>query len=651
MGNIDSALPVLEVEKKPEKGESEEEESDSSSEEETRKPKKVKVKVDNSWKQSELKDLGLKLTFKNKEDALAINECKIEKWSMDERNKQIEEILTEKNEFIASDIYHVTGPKVTLTENVTVVVKLGKDISKRHKVKVKMHSNGSWKNEDATFKKNSAEFKTTQVEDFVIVGDLVTKKVKIPPEGMTVKVDDTSKMEVEIPAGAVDTDQELDFQIIPPDATAMEKYLTGEDPMCKSVVGVTECIYGESSKAITFKKPVTVKLPFENKPVDDDVTLVMFRMVGNEITMMDRSTEIGMNEGNVCNLQVSAFSGYIASYVRNDALDDPKTIESEIRLLFGKNYIAKILIFRERKNMPTGFPKLWVEIVDKVNVEKVVEKRTQVDKLVELQNSRSQDIKVFDGYRMRIDIVGNLKGLRDIPKSYYLLTYLDVADDNHKMFTVEKKGEVHTSIGIINFYCDKGPHRRCVHSVQMDTVVGFDKVYRTDHESGPRQKRLASGGDEASLMSGFSGHASSSSIGNDAMSMATGVAGYQETQPNQLVRQNSSLSIGSATSLMSQAPLCPALNEGSLYNMAEMIKQGDNGMSLSAQLGMSDNYDTISESSQSQRAAVFKLLKEWTKKQTTTDDAVEELTSALKAAKLKKVAEAFKKAVKKNTSV
>ncbi|XP_046573588.1 uncharacterized protein LOC124281681 [Haliotis rubra] len=647
MGNIDSALPVLEVEKKLNEEESEEE-SDSSSEEETRKPKKVKVKVDNSWKQKELKGLGLKLSFVNKDDALAINECKIETWTMDERNKQIDEILTEKNEFIASDIYHVTGPNLTLTDTVTVVVKLGKDISKRHKVKVKMHKNGAWNNEEATFKKGCAEFRTSEVQDFVIVGDVVTKKVKVPPEGMTVKVDESSKMEVEIPAGAVDADEDLDFQIIPPDATAMEKYLTGEDPVCKSVVGVTECMYGESSKAVIFKKPVTVKLPFDNKPVDDDVTLVMFRMVGNEITMMDRSTEIAMNEGNVCNLQVSAFSGYIASYVKNDALGDPKAVESEIRLLFGKNYIAKILIFRERKVMPTGFPKLWVEIVDKINVDRVVEKRTQVEKLVELENSRSQDIKVFDGYRMRIDIVGNLKGLRDVPKSYYLLTYLDVAEDNHKMFTVEKKGEIHTSIGIINFYCDKGPRRQCVHSVQMDTVVGFDKMYRTDHERHPRQKRLASGGDELSMMSGFSGHASNSSIGNDA---ASAISGYHGNQPHELVRQNSNISIGSAATLMSQAPLCPALNEGSLFNMSEMIKQADDGMSLSAHLGMSDDFDAISQGSQSQRAAVFKLLKEWTKKQTSTDEAVGELTSALKAAKLKKVVESFTKAVKKNKAM
>ena len=61
-----------------------------------------------------------------------------------------------------------------------------------------------------------AVFKTklTNIEYFVIVYDLEEKVLTVPPEGARMKVYEDSKLELDIPSGAVETVQDFRIQVV-----------------------------------------------------------------------------------------------------------------------------------------------------------------------------------------------------------------------------------------------------------------------------------------------------------------------------------------------------------------------------------------------------------------------------------------------------
>lgn len=150
-------------------------------------------------------------------------------------------------------------------------------------------------------------------------------------------------------------------------------------------------------------------------------------------------------------------------------------------LVYGMLHTCTILIFIKRRK--EDMISLWCECTKREMARAVAKKRIEDHELEEIDCSHSKDIFVREGQRIRIDVSGSIQFVREIPKSFYLLTFIPVAEDNHIYFPLQKNVRMGSvPYGVINFSADN-QRKQLLHSVHFDPWVRSAaalKKYHTD---------------------------------------------------------------------------------------------------------------------------------------------------------------------------
>ncbi|XP_061166089.1 uncharacterized protein LOC133175011 [Saccostrea echinata] len=249
-------------------------------------------------------------------------------------------------------------------------------------------------------------------------------------------------------------------------------------PEIYDILAMSKCILVDHT-VDRFQKTMEVQFTMDNvisvDPDDPNYELAFFYWE-NGIAKRASGKNIKRKNGNYL-VEVDHFSGVSCALVRRNAKMSPL----EPYLVYGMIHTCTLLIFIKRRK--EDMLSLWCECAKREMARTVAEKRIKDHDLEEIDCSHSKDIFVREGQRIRIDVNGSVQFVREIPKSFYLLTFIPVAEDNHIYFPLQKNirmGSV--PYAVINFSADN-QKKQLLHSVHFDPWVKSAsalKKYYTD---------------------------------------------------------------------------------------------------------------------------------------------------------------------------